>query len=130
MHVFRDRPKSHVKTGFPRMPCGSCKQCVTFEHLSLRNVAQASMQYLIVNTKIAESNLTCDTNVLRSVEVIMNKINSIYTGIYKCMGIYQLERSLKAYGDKDFTNAYNICKEVGNPLLSTSLEKCTVMAWE
>jgi TPR repeat protein len=54
------------------------------------------------------------------VEVIMKRNLTIFSQVFiicvlftNAWGLTNYELCVKAYGDKDFTNAYNICKEVG-----------------
>jgi hypothetical protein len=69
-------------------------------------------------------NLTCGTNVLgRLVEVTMKKSLTIFSQVFlictlftNAWGLTNYERCVEAYfKDKDYTNAYNICKEVEDP---------------
>jgi TPR repeat protein len=46
---------------------------------------------------------------------IFSQVFLICTLFTNAWGLTNYELCLKAYGDKDFTNAYNICKEVGEP---------------
>jgi TPR repeat protein len=46
---------------------------------------------------------------------IFPQIVLICTLFTNAWGLTNYERCVKAYEDKDFTNAYNICKEVGEP---------------
>ena len=46
---------------------------------------------------------------------IFSQVFLICTLFTNAWGLTNYERCVKAYEDKDFTNAYNICKEVGEP---------------
>ena len=53
-----------------------------------------------------------DITMKRSL-TIFSQVFLICTLFTNAWGLTNYELCVKAYGDKDFTNAYNICKEVG-----------------
>ena len=52
---------------------------------------------------------------MKSSLAIFFQVVLICTLFTTAWGLTNYELCLKAYGDKDFTNAYNLCKEVGEP---------------
>jgi len=77
----------------------------------------------VINTKWLNFILTCGTNILeRAGDVTMKRSLTILFQIFlictlfsNAWGLTNYERCVKAYEDKDFPNAYNICKEVVEP---------------